>query len=98
MTNRTDTLLPPAPADCHMNSLYAVSPLDGRYAGRTEPLREYASEAALMRARVQVEVEYLIALADLDATPLEIRDDHREYLQTLYEEFDESDAELIKQI
>ncbi|WP_135851713.1 adenylosuccinate lyase [Halorussus salinus] len=81
-----------------MNSLYAVSPLDGRYAGRTEALREYASEAALMRARVQVEVEYLIALADLDATPLEIRDDHREYLRVLYEEFDESDAELVKQI
>ncbi len=81
-----------------MNSLYAVSPLDGRYAGRTERLREYASEAALMRARVQVEVEYLLALADLDATPLEIRDDNRQYLRTLYEEFDESDAELIKQI
>jgi adenylosuccinate lyase len=81
-----------------MNSLYAVSPLDGRYAGRTEPLREYASEAALMRARVQVEVEYLLALADLDATPLEIREENREYLRTLYEEFDESDAQLVKQI
>ncbi|UPV99287.1 adenylosuccinate lyase [Halorussus gelatinilyticus] len=81
-----------------MNTLYAVSPLDGRYAGRTDGLREYASEAALMRARVQVEVEYLIALADLDATPLELSDDHREYLRTLYEEFDESDAELVKQI
>ncbi|WP_132057692.1 adenylosuccinate lyase [Halorussus amylolyticus] len=81
-----------------MNSLYAVSPLDGRYAGRTEPLREYASEAALMRARVRVEVEYLVALADLDTTPLEIGERHREYLRTLYEEFDESDAELIKQI
>ena len=81
-----------------MNSLYAVSPLDGRYAGRTEPLREYASEAALMRARVQVEVEYLLALADLDATPLEIREENREYLRTLYDEFDESDAQLVKQI
>ena len=81
-----------------MNRLYAVSPLDGRYADRTDPLRAYASEAALMRARVEVEVEYLLALADLDATPLEIRDSNREYLRSLYEEFDESDAELIKQI
>mgnify|MGYP006274689735 CR=1 FL=1 len=45
----------------------AVSPLDGRYARYTEPLVEYASEQALMRARVRVEVEYLIALANLDA-------------------------------
>ena len=81
-----------------MNSLYAVSPLDGRYASRTEPLREYASEAALMGARVQVEVEYLIALAKLDATPLELDEDDRTYLRGFYEEFDESDADLVKQI
>jgi adenylosuccinate lyase len=81
-----------------MNPLYAVSPLDGRYAGRTEPLRAYASEAALVRARVQVEVEYLLALADLDATPLEIDADDRAALRNLYEAFDEADAELVKQI
>ncbi|WP_135828760.1 adenylosuccinate lyase [Halorussus halobius] len=81
-----------------MNSLYAVSPLDGRYADRTEPLRAYASEAALMRARVRVEAEYLLALADLDATPLTVSERTRTYLHSLYEDFDESDAELIKQI
>lgn len=81
-----------------MNSLYAVSPLDGRYAGRTESLREYASEAALMRVRVQVEVEYLIALADLDATPLELDGEDEQFLRSLYEEFDEEDADLVKQI
>jgi adenylosuccinate lyase len=81
-----------------MNSLYAVSPLDGRYAGRTEPLREYASEAALVRARVRVEVEYLLALADLDATPLEIGREDRQSLRALYEEFDEDDAEMVKRI
>ncbi|WP_134670778.1 adenylosuccinate lyase [Halorussus marinus] len=81
-----------------MNSLYAVSPLDGRYAGRTEPLREYASEAALMRARVRVEVEYLLALADLDATPLELDAADRSDLRALYEGFDEADAGLIKRI
>ncbi|MEF8807131.1 adenylosuccinate lyase [Natronomonas sp.] len=78
--------------------LYAVSPLDGRYARYTEPLTDYASEAALMRARVEVEVEYLLGLADLDATPLELADDERADLRALYEEFDAEDAEIIKQL
>ena len=78
--------------------LYAVSPLDGRYAGRTEPLAPYASEAALMRARVEVEVEYLLALADLDATPLELDDGARETLRACYAEFDAEDARTIKRI
>ncbi|NHN57999.1 MULTISPECIES: adenylosuccinate lyase [Halorussus] len=81
-----------------MNPLYAVSPLDGRYAGRTEPLREFASEAALMRARVRVEVEYLVALADLDATPLELDASDRDTFRSLYEEFDAEDADLVKRI
>ena len=79
-----------------MDSLYAVSPIDGRYAGRTAPLREYASEAALMRARVRVEIEYLIALSDLDVTPFEVAADDREELRTVYEEFDEEDAKIVK--
>jgi adenylosuccinate lyase len=78
--------------------LSAVSPLDGRYARYTEPLVEYASEAALLRARVRVEVEYFIALADLDATPLEIDAAERETLRNLYEEFAEADAARIKRI
>jgi adenylosuccinate lyase len=76
--------------------LAAVSPLDGRYARYTEPLVPYASEQALIRARVQVEVEYLITLADLDATPLEIGPDQRAHLRALYEEFDEDDADIVK--
>ena len=78
--------------------LSAVSPLDGRYARYTEPLVPYASESALMRARVEVEVEYLLALADLEATPVEIDRDQRTHLRALYEEFDDEDAALIKQI
>ncbi|MFC4436733.1 MULTISPECIES: adenylosuccinate lyase [Natrialbaceae] len=78
------------------NALYAVSPLDGRYGGRTERLSPYASEAALMRARVRVEVEYLIALADLEATPLTLDIDEREHLRGLYKHFAEEDARLIK--
>jgi adenylosuccinate lyase len=78
--------------------LAAVSPLDGRYAGRTEPLVPYASEAALMRARLRVEVEYLIALADLDATPLSLSAEERRDLRAIVERFDADDARLIKRL
>jgi adenylosuccinate lyase len=78
--------------------LAAVSPLDGRYAGRTAPLVPYASEAALMRARVRVEAEYLLALADLDATPLSLSDAERETVRGLYEAFDGDDARLVKRL
>ncbi|QIB73590.1 adenylosuccinate lyase [Halogeometricum borinquense] len=80
------------------DSLAAVSPLDGRYAGRTAPLVPYASEAALMRARVRVEAEYLLALADLDATPLSLSAEERETVRGLYDSFDGDDARLVKQL
>ncbi|MBB6647667.1 adenylosuccinate lyase [Halobellus ruber] len=78
--------------------LAAVSPLDGRYAGRTGPLVPYASEAALMRARLRVEVEYLIALADLDATRLSLSPQERSDLRAVVEGFDADDARLIKRL
>ncbi|MGM0605174.1 MAG: lyase family protein, partial [Halobacteriota archaeon] len=78
--------------------LAAVSPLDGRYATRTAPLSEYASESALMRARTDVEVEYLLALADLEATPIELDSAARTALRAIVEEFDGDDADLIKRI
>ena len=78
--------------------LTAVSPLDGRYARYTEPLVPYASERGLMRARVQVETEYLLALADLDVTPLSISESQREHLRAVYEEFDSGDASIVKQL
>ncbi|ADJ16137.1 adenylosuccinate lyase [Halalkalicoccus jeotgali] len=84
--------------DHRSDPLYAVSPLDGRYATRTAPLAPYASEAALMRARVRVEIEYLIALADLDATPVEIDREGRKRLRESYEAFDREDARLVKRI
>ncbi|GAA0662024.1 adenylosuccinate lyase [Natronoarchaeum mannanilyticum] len=79
-------------------SLYAVSPLDGRYAGRTAPLSPYASEAGLMRARIRVEVEYLIALADLDETELGLDTQARATLRALYKNFTEEDANVVKQL
>lgn len=76
--------------------LAAVSPLDGRYAGRTAPLSPYASEAALMRARTRVEVEYLLALGGLDAIPIGFDEATEAALRRIYEEFDAEDARLIK--
>ena len=76
--------------------LAAVSPLDGRYAGRTAPLSPYASEAGLMRARTRVEVEYLIALGGLDATPIEFDEATEAALRGIYEGFSAEDARLIK--
>jgi adenylosuccinate lyase len=81
-----------------VHALYAVTPLDGRYASRTAPLADYASEAALVRARVRVEVEYLLALAELDAVPLEFTPQERDELTDAVENFDAEDAELVKRI
>ena len=78
--------------------LSAVSPLDGRYAGYTEPLRPYASEQALIGARVEVEIEYLLALADLDATPVAVTGSDREQLRAVHREFDPGDARRVKQL
>ena len=47
------------------HSLLAVSPVDGRYASKSEPLRAYFSEFALIRYRIRVEVEYFIALCEI---------------------------------
>ena len=80
------------------DALYAVSPLDGRYADRTSRLSPYASEAALMRARVRVEVEYLITLADLAETPFSLEASQQESLRSLYRSFDAETAALIKKI
>ena len=47
-----------------LDLLTAISPIDGRYRGKTEPLARYFSEYALIRYRVRVEVEYFIALCE----------------------------------
>jgi adenylosuccinate lyase len=69
-----------------------LSPLDGRYRRVTEPLVEYLSEAALNRARVRVEVEWLIALTDAgvgDVAPL--AEDARVALRNLVTDFGEAE-------
>jgi len=78
--------------------LAAVSPLDGRYAEKTAELVPYASEAALIEARLRVEVEYLLALADAEGVDCEVGPDERTQLREVVEGFDADDAALVKQI
>ena len=78
--------------------LAALSPVDGRYADRTAPLVEYAGEAALARARVAVEVEYLLALARVPAVDLSVNEADRTALRAVAEEFDAEDARLVKRL
>jgi adenylosuccinate lyase len=57
--------IPPVPSPLELSALTALSPLDGRYGAATAPLRDVFSEFAFMRARVKVEVHWLLALAGL---------------------------------
>ncbi len=82
-----------------ISSLDAISPLDGRYGSKTSTLRPYFSEAALMRYRVWVEVEYFIALCELPLPALENVDSQKVHLlRTLYQDFQKEDAMKIKTI
>ena len=54
-----------------MNNLEAISPVDGRYRNKIEKLGDYFSEAALIRYRIWVEIEYLIALTKIPLPQLE---------------------------
>ncbi len=84
-----------------MNTLNAVSPVDGRYRGKTECLAPYFSEGALIKYRVRVEVEYFIALADRLKTQrpqLAAVADRAEELRDIYRHFTDDDALSIKEI
>ena len=49
----------------HLNPLTAISPVDGRYFETVKPLTPYFSEYGLIRYRVQIEIEYFIALSGM---------------------------------
>lgn len=81
------------------DSLFAVSPVDGRYLNKTKALRNYFSEFALIKYRVKVEVEYFIALCDLPLPQLQDLDKNIfPKLKELYISFDKNDAQKIKDI
>jgi adenylosuccinate lyase len=92
--HRYRTRSPPMQASPLLN----LSPIDGRYHSRTSELRPYLSEFGLIRARVEVEIRWLLAL--LHETPLgtppSVDDDA--WLRTLYSSFDVADAEAVQAI
>lgn len=82
-----------------LNTLTAISPVDGRYRRQVEKLAPYFSEFGLIRYRIRIEVEYFIALCELPLPQLE-GFDKTIYadLRALYLDFTEADALRIKEI
>jgi adenylosuccinate lyase len=78
--------------------LFCISPVDGRYSRQTRELSAFFSEYALMKYRVRVEIEYLLALADEKELGLEsISAAKAEALREVYHNFSEADAQTIKE-
>ena len=82
-----------------LNILSAISPVDGRYRSKTEPLADYYSEYALIRYRIKVEVEYFIALCEIPLPQLQSFDKSKyEGLRAIYQNYGISAAERVKAI
>lgn len=83
----------------NLSLLSAISPIDGRYRSKSQDYALYFSEFALIRYRVQVEVEYFIALCEIPLKQLEsVPTDSFPKLRSIYQNFSEADAQRIKDI
>jgi adenylosuccinate lyase len=81
-----------------LNFLTAISPLDGRYRHKVDELDLYFSEFGLIRYRLMVEIEYFIALCNIPLLQLtDFKKDNFKILRSIYEDFDLTDAEKIKE-
>ena len=82
-----------------LDILTAISPIDGRYRGKAGALASYFSEFALIKYRVQVEIEYFITLCELPLPQLKGFDSNLfKALRDIYRNFSEADATRIKEI
>ena len=82
-----------------LSLLTAISPIDGRYRSKTEPLAEYFSEYALIRYRLRVEIEYFITLCELPLPQLADFDHNLfDQLRDIYRHFTPADAQRVKDI
>jgi len=82
-----------------LNILTAISPIDGRYRGKAGALASYFSEFALIKYRVQVEIEYFITLCELPLPQLkDFPTSLFDALRDIYRNFSEADAARIKEI
>ena len=79
--------------------LTAISPIDGRYRSKAEPLADYFSEYALIRYRVRVEIEYFITLCELPLPQLQSFD-HSLFgrLRSIYRDLTVEEAQRVKDI
>jgi adenylosuccinate lyase len=81
-----------------LNFLTAISPLDGRYRQKVDELDLYFSEFGLIKYRLMVEIEYFIALCEIPLPQLQdFKKDNFKILRSIYEDFDLTDAEKIKE-
>lgn len=82
-----------------LDSLTAISPIDGRYHEKTKALSSYFSEYALIKYRVTVEIEYFIALCELPLPQLQgLEKEKYESLRGIYQNFSLDDASQVKNI
>ena len=83
----------------NLSLLNAISPVDGRYRTKSADYANYFSEYALIRYRVQVEVEYFIALCEIPLQQVsKVPGDIYPKLRKIYQDFSEADAQRIKDI
>ncbi len=81
-----------------LNFLTAISPLDGRYRQKVDELDLYFSEFGLIKYRLMVEIEYFIALCNIPLPQLlDFKKDNFKVLRSIYEDFDLTEAEKIKE-
>ena len=81
----------------NLTPLTSISPIDGRYHSKTQELSCYFSEFGLIKYRVQVEIEYFIALIETALSPLDtFPKENFETLRNIYLNFSEEDAIWIK--
>lgn len=80
-----------------LSELTAVSPLDGRYRKHLEKLSEYTSEFALIKTRIEVEVEYFKALSESEVVR-KITNQEEEILEGIVDGFDVVEAEKVKKL
>ena len=82
-----------------LSELTAISPIDGRYRSHSKELSAYFSEYALHKYRMQVEVEYFIALSDLSLPQLgKLKSNDSDTLKMIYKQFSVSDTQRLKEL
>jgi len=82
-----------------MQSLLAISPIDGRYRTKVDELTEYFSEYALIKYRILIEIEYFIALCEIPIPQLKnVESESYSDLRNIYKDFTPKEAEKVKKI